>query len=109
MRILLYIISHRKERRKRVRQIQQSRGGYDTDEAEVIWNRCCDDKGDGPPDRYDGGVEDFPTAGDKRRCIEEVHEDVVVDDFDANVAIQSSSNESGDEGDHVAGCLPAVD
>ena len=41
--------------------------------------------------------------------MEEVHEDVVVENFDTDVAIQSSSDEGGDEGDHVADSLPAVD
>ena len=109
LRIILHIVSHRKERRKRVRQIQQRRGGNDTDEAEIIWNRCRDDKGDGPPDGHNGGVEDFAAAGDERRCIEEVHEDVIVENFDTDVAIQSSSDEGGNEGNHVSDCLPAVD
>ena len=108
VRILLHIVPEGEERRKRIRQIQQHRGGYDTDEAKVIWNRCCDDKGDGPPDGHDGGVKDFAAAVDERRCIEDVHEDVVVENFDPNIAIQPSSDEGGDEGDHVAGCLPAV-
>lgn len=109
VRILLDIVPHRKERRKRIRQIQQRRGGYDTDEAEVIWNRCRDDKGDAPPDGHDGGVKDFAAAGDERRCIEDVHEDVVVENFNTDVAIQPSSDEGGNEGDHVADCLPAID
>ena len=105
----MHIVSHRKERRKRIGQIQQHRGGYDTDEAKVIWNRCRKDKGDSPPDGHDGGVVDFAAMGNERRCTEDVHEDVVVEDLDTDVAIQSGSDEGGDEGDHISGCLPAVD
>ena len=108
-RILLYIVPYREERRKRIRQVQQSRGGYNTDEAEVIRNRCRDDKSDGPPDGHDGGVKKLSAASDERRCLENVHEDVVVDNLDTNVTIQSSSDQGGDEGNHVADCLPAVD
>ena len=106
---ILHIVPHRKERRKRIRQIQQRRGGYDTDEAKVIWNRCRDDKGDSPPDGNDGGVENFAAMGNERRGTEDVHEDVVVEDLDTDVAIQSGSDEGGDEGDHVPDGLPAVD
>ena len=109
LRILLDIIPDREERRKRVRQVQRERGGYDADEAKVVRDGRRDDKGDDPPDRHDGGVEDFAAAVDERRRIEDVHEDVVVEDFDADVAIQSSGDEGGNEGNHVAGCLPAVD
>ena len=97
VRIVLYIVPHRKDGRNRIRQVQQSRGGYDANEAEVIRDRRGDDEGDGPPDGHDGGVEDFPAAGDKRRCIEDVHENVVIHDFDTNITIQSGSDEGGDE------------
>ena len=107
-RKILHIVSHRKERRKRIRQIEQRRGGYDADEAKVIWNRCCNNKGNSPPDGYDGGVEDFAAVGNEGRCTEDVHEDVVVEDLDTDVAIQAGSDKGGDEGDHISDCLPAV-
>ena len=87
MRVVLDVVSHGEERRERIRQIQQRGGGDDADEAEVVWNCGRDDEGDGPPDGHDDGVEDFPTAGDERRCAEEIHEYVVVEDFDADVAV----------------------
>ena len=108
-RIRLHVVSDRKERRKRIRQIQQERGGYDADEAKVVGDRRRDDKGDDPPDGYDGGVEYFAAAVDEGWRVEDVHEDVVVEHFDADVAVQSGGDEGGNEGDHVAGCLPAVD
>ncbi len=109
VRVLLHIVPHRKERRECIGQIQQCRGRYDADEAKIIRNCCRDDKGNGPPDWHDDGVEDFAAAGDERRCTEDVHEDVVIEYFNADVAIQSTSDEGRDERDHVAGCLPAVD
>ena len=108
IRVVLHIVSHRKERRKCIRQIQQHCCGYDTDEAKVIWNRCRDDKGDRPPNGHDGGVEYFTATCDERRCAKDVHEDVVVEDFDTDVAVQSGSDEGGDKGDHVSRCLPTV-
>ena len=109
VRVFLYIVRHGEEWGQRVGQIQQRRGGYDTDEAEVVWNRGCDDESDGPPDRDHDGVENFSATSDERRCVEQVHEDVVVENLDTDVAVQSGSNKGGDEGDHVADCLPAVD
>ena len=46
-----------------------------------------DDEGDDPPDGYDGGVEDFAATGDERRCTEDVHEDIVVENFDTDITI----------------------
>ena len=86
-RVRLHIIPHSKERRKRVRQVQQERGRYDTHEAKVVGDRRGDDEGDDPPDGYDGGVEYFAAAVDEWGGVEDVHEDVVVEDFDADVAV----------------------
>ena len=108
-RVRFDIVPHSKKRRERVCQIQEERGRYDADEAKVVGDRRGDDKGDDPPDGYDGGVEYLAAAVDEWGCVEDVHQDVVVEDFDADVAVQSGGDEGGDEGDHVAGCLPAVD
>ena len=40
--------------------------------------------------------------------MEQFYQDVMIDDFDANVAIQCSSNESCDEIGCVCQCLQAV-
>jgi len=40
--------------------------------------------------------------------MENIHEDIVVKDFDADVAVKPSSDEGGDQGDHVTSSLPCV-
>ena len=63
-RIILDIIPHRKQRRKRIREIQQRGSGDHAHEAEIIRDGGRDDEGDGPPDGHDDGVEDFSAARD---------------------------------------------
>ena len=95
-RIHLHIIPHSKERRKRVRQIQQERGRYYTHEAEVVGDRSRDDESDDPPDGDDGGVEYFAAPVDEGGEVEDVHEDVVVEYFYADVAVEAGGDERGD-------------
>ena len=98
----------REERRKSVRQVEQHGGGDDGDEAEVVWNSTGDHERNGPPDRDDASVDDLSALRDEQRCLEDVDQDVVVEHLDANIPVETSSDESGDQGDHIAGSLPAV-
>ena len=94
--------------REGVAELDDTEGGHDGDEAEKVGDGRSNDKGDGPVDRHDYGPENLAVLGGERGKVEEVHEDVVVEDLDADVAIQTGSNDSGDDGEHVAGRLPAV-
>ena len=106
--VLLDVEAEREQRRHGVGQVEQHRGRDDADEADVIGDGGGEDERDDPPDGHDGGVDELPALGDERRHIEDVHEDVVVQDLDADVAVQAGSNKGSDERDHVAGRLPIV-
>ena len=99
-------IAQGEQRGQRVRQVQQHRGGHDTDEAKVVRDGGRDDEGDDPPDGDDGGVDELAARGDEGRSLEEVHEDVVVEDLDADVAVQTGGDEASHEGD--ACCPPSA-
>ena len=94
--------------REGVCELDDAEGGDDGDEAEEVGDGGGDDEGDGPVDGDDDGPEDFAFAGGEERGVEEVHEDVVVEDFDADVAVQACGDETGGDGEHVADDLPAV-
>jgi len=105
----LDIETESKKWRERVRQVQEHRCGDDADEAEVVGNCGCNDKRNGPPDWDNGCVNYLAACGGKGWCAEDVYQDVVVEDFDADVAIETCGNESSDQRNHVARSLPAVD
>ena len=104
----LDIVPQSQERRQRVGHVEQRGRGHNRDEAKVVRDGGGDDESNGPPDWDDRGVHDLPTPRHEWRRVEDVHEDVVVKHLDADVAVQTGGNERRDQGDHVAGCLPAI-
>ena len=107
--VLLDVEAQSEEWRKGVRQVQEHGRRDYADEAEVVRYGCCDDKGNNPPDWNDSSIENFAPPGDEWRCAEDVQEDVVVEHFDADVAVKPCSDEGGDQGNHVTRGLPAID
>ena len=96
-RILLHIISQCQERRDGVRQIQQTARRNHAHEISVCWDGCRDQEGDAPPDWHYGGIEEFATPAGDERGVKQVAANVVVEDFDADVAVEPAGYEAGDE------------
>lgn len=67
-----------------------------------------DDEGDGPVDGNHADPEHLASLGGEWWTLEQILDDVLVDDFDANVAVQDCSDDTGDKIDDVRDCLPGV-
>jgi hypothetical protein len=76
--------------------------------TKVIRDRSRDDERNDPPDWHNDGIQDLSLFRNQRRSVEYLHQDVVVEYFDANVAVQTRSDQRGDQGNCVACGLPAV-
>lgn len=97
-----------KHRGKRVGELHKADRCRDADEAEEIRDRGGDDESDCPVDWNDTGPDPFAAFGEKGRRVEKFHQDVVVEDFDTDVAVQRGRDKGTDDGKHVACCLPAI-
>lgn len=69
---------------------------------------CGDDKSHAPVDGHDGGPEVFALLAGEGRGFEELGEDVVVEDFDADVAVEGGGDQGRDHGEDVGAGLPVV-
>jgi len=107
-RMSLDVVTQNKEWRHRICQIQQHGRGYNADKSEVVGDGCCNDECYNPPDWNDSSIEEFATGGGEWRRVEDIYEDIVVEDFDTDVAVKARSNQAGDQSDHVTSSLPAI-
>lgn len=101
-------VPERQKRREAVAELDDTEGGDDGDEAEEVWDTGGDDEGNGPVDGYDDAPQDVAGPRGERGRAEEIHEDVVVEDFDADVAVQTGCDDAREHGENVTYGLPAV-
>lgn len=106
--MFLYEVAQGQDGGEGVTELDDAKGGNDGDEAEEIGDGGRDDESDGPVNRDDDRPEDFSLSGGKGRGAEEVHENVVVKDFDADVPVETGGDEATHDREHVADDLPAV-
>ena len=106
--VLLDEVPERERGGEGVAELDDAEGGDDGDEAEEVRDGGGDDEGDGPVDGDDDGPQDFALVGRQRREFEQIHQDVVVQHFDADVAVEPGGDDAADDGDHVSGRLPSV-
>lgn len=90
-------------------ELENAERGDEGCQAEEIRNRGSDDKGTRPVDWYERSPDYLSFLCGQRRCTEEVGEDIVVQDLDADIAIETSSNQCAEETDDVSNSLPGVD
>lgn len=101
-RVLLDVVSKCDPCWDCVGQIEEGRSRYDTDEIDVGRDCGGDDKRDTPPDRNNCGVKDLPSFRSDQRSIEDVDQDVIVENFDADVSVQRGGDQTAQEGKCVA-------
>ena len=107
-RVLLDEVAEREDGRERVAELNDTEGRHDGDEPEEIGDGGRDDEGEGPVDRDDDGPEDLTLVGGQGREVGEIHQDVVVQDLDPDVAVETGGDNATDDGEHVTGGLPSV-
>ena len=89
----LDVVSKVKQRREGVRKLQDANGSDEAGQIGELRDGGGDDEGDGPVDWNNDDPQEFARTGAEGRELEELHEDVLVDDFDADVAVQGSSDQ----------------
>lgn len=97
-----------KNRGERVRELQDTQRRDEGGKAEEVRDRGRDDESDGPVDGDDDRPEHLAFLAVHGRGGEPFHEDVVVEDFDADVAVEAGGDQGGDDGEDVARGLPVV-
>ena len=91
-----------------VGKLHEADGSGQAGKSEEVGDGAGEDKGDGPVEGNDDCPQQLAGLGGQRRCLEKFHQDIVVDDFDANVAVKGGSNDSAKDAKHVADGLPAI-
>ncbi len=106
--VLLDVVAESEHGRETVRELHEAHSGGQAGEPEEVGDGGGEDECDGPVDGDDGGPEDLTTASQEGWRVEILHADIVVEDFDADVAVECSSDEAADDGEDIARGLPAV-
>jgi hypothetical protein len=107
-RVLLNAVSQGEQRREGVCELHETDCGCDTCKSEEIRDRGSEDEGNSPVEGNEACPEDLAAFGNESWSTEPFHQDVVVDDFDANVAVETGGDQSGDHCEDVSESLPAV-
>ena len=101
--------AERQKRGEAVAELNDTECCNDADKSEEIWNAGSDNESYTPVNWYNDGPKNFTRFRVERRSSEKIHQDVVVEDFDADVAVQAcSDNAGGDHREDITGSLPAV-
>lgn len=106
--VALGLEAEHQERRERVRELQDAAGADEHDPAVDLGHGLGDDPGEDPIQGHQGDPDPFARLGFQDREVQQVAAEVVVQDFDADVAVQHRGDEARDEPDDVARRLPAV-
>lgn len=104
----LNVVAQSNEGWQGVRQVQQRGGGNDGNEAKVVGDSRGDDEGNAPPNRYQRGVEELARLRRQRGRLQHVHENVVVEDLDTDVAVKTGRDQSCNQRKRVSNSLPGV-
>ena len=80
-------IAQSQHRRERVAELHDTECRNDGNQAEEIRDGGRNDESDGPVNGNDDGPEDFAFLGGQRGRAEQIHEYVVVEHFDADIAV----------------------
>ena len=91
-----------------VRELQNASCCNEPSQVVHLRNGRSNDERNGPVHRHNSAPGQFARLRSKARKLEEVHEYIVVDDFDADVAVQQSRDEAGRETKRVCYRLPSI-
>lgn len=101
-------VAEGKDGREAVAELDDTECSDDGDEAEEIGDGSGNYEGDGPVDGHDGNPHHAAGAGGQWRCLEQVHKNVVVEDLNTDITIETCGDDAGNDGEDVASRLPAV-
>ena len=102
------LITQHEERREGVGELEDADRGDETRQVAELRNGGRYNKGDAPIKRHEDDPADLAGLGGEAGEAEEIDEEVIVDDFEADVAVENSGDEAGDELDGVGDDGPGV-
>lgn len=91
-----------------VSELQDANCCYEGSEAEEVGNGSSDDVCKGPIHRHNSCPQNLSRLGSQRRCIKEIDEDVVVQNLDADISIQTGRDQGTDKTHNIPGRLPCI-
>ena len=91
-----------------VRELQDTQGSDECREQGDLRNSGGDDEGENPIDWHKGNPYPLAPLRLEAREFEEVSANVVVDDFNANIAVKTCGNDAGNQFEDVSDGLPVV-
>ena len=107
-RIPLDLETELKESWKGVRERKDTNSTYEAGDVRELGNGSSNDERQCPVSRDHDNPEDLAHLEGKRGSTKELLEDVVIDDFDADVTVQSSCNETRDNVADIGGGLVVI-
>jgi hypothetical protein len=106
--VLLDEVAEGNHGRETVGELHEAHGGCQAREPEEIGDGGGQDECNGPVDGDDACPKNLTAAGQERGCVEELHEEVVVENLDADVAVECCCDEAADDCKDITYDLPAV-
>lgn len=91
-----------------VGELQDTNGTHETGDVGELGNGGADDEGDSPVCWDETDPEELAKLGREGWEVEDFLEDFDINDFDANVSIQGSGNQTSKQVHDVGSCLPVV-
>lgn len=106
--IALHVQEEHHDRREGVRELHDAYCADQGAEVGDVGNAGADDECETPVDGHHGYPDHFAAWRVQARESEELAADILVYDFDADVAVERGGDQGGDQGKGVAGGLPVV-
>jgi hypothetical protein len=107
-RVTLGLEAEHQERWERIGELEDARRANESREDGDLRDGDGDDEGEEPVDGDEKDPEEFALSGFEDGPAEEFAADVVVEHFDADVAVEAGGDQARDEFERVGGRLPAV-
>lgn len=106
--ITLYLETNHQNWRERVRELHDTRCSHKGGEKRDLWNSSTNDEGKDPVDRHEGDPNPLSGLRLENGKLEQVSANIVVDDLDADVTVETSGDNSSNQLKNVANSLPAI-
>ena len=100
--------SNAEQSREGIGEVTNAEGADKRTEVSEQWYGGGNHECESPVHRYEDYPDEFASLGGKRREMEELHQNIAVDDLDADVAVERGSDHSTNDGQDVSSSLETV-
>lgn len=99
--ISLHPVAETQRRWKGIGELKNEQSADESDHRTQTWDCDSDDPGNTPVPEDRSGEDDTAFGGKHRGCFEILSEDVLVEDLDADIAVQDGRDDDSDERDNI--------